>query len=169
MQPTAGYADAWTLLDKEYGSTFKLEKAYVSKLLEWKRIEAKDVDGLKRFGAFLGTVLRALGSNLRTLDSGPHLEGIARKLPPFLLGRWCRIVERTENEADQPVDFKMLVEFVEKEARVADVSNRLFDSDKKVSVPKKVVPAAKSFSILTEPAYAPGSASAPEPPNSGGA
>ena len=158
MQPSAGYADAWSLLDKEYGSTFKLEKAYVSKLLDWKRIEAKDVDGLKRFGAFLGTVLRAMGSNLRTLDSGPHLEGIARKLPPVLLGRWSRIVERTENEVDRPVDFKMLAEFVEKEARVADVSSRLFDGEKKLAAPKKERTTTKSFSILTEPA------SKPEPP-----
>ena len=149
MEPYEGYADAWRSLEKEYGSHYKMEKAYMCKLLEWKRLEAKDTVGLKRFGAFLVSIRRAMGANLRTLDAPHHIESVAKKLPPFLLGRWSRVLMRTEERTGAPATFKDLVEFVESEAKVADINSSLFDSDKKgkTEPAKKAVSSTKTFSI----------------------
>ena len=90
IDPEEGYTTARKLLDKEYGNSYKISVAFMSKLLFWPKIVEGDACGLKQFSFYLTKCLHAMYSisDMTVLNHTPNLQRIIAKLPYGLQDRW---------------------------------------------------------------------------------
>lgn len=127
MSPGTGYQEARRLLEKRYGNHERIVAAYMDKILEWPNLKADDIDGLDQFSVMLISCKNAiLGSSLnaKEIEHPKTMRVILEKLPFSLHERWRRLADTILEDQYRQVTFTDLVEFIEKEARVA--SNPLF-------------------------------------------
>lgn len=120
LPPEQGYQEALRLLDRRYSNEAQTAQGLVDRMLTQVDMKSDDVTSLDSFAILLRGTLNAL-KNL------PHGTGVVdpktmRKIiekMPFMADRWRRAVDFIEYEEQRRTDFTDLVEFVEKEARIA--------------------------------------------------
>ena len=114
------YKEAINLLNQRFSNNTQTAMSLVDKLVTHPRIKADEVEELDTFSVHLRGALNAL----QCIPGGTGVVGpkqlsqIVEKLPSGMMDRWRRVVDRNEQE-QQAVDLKHLVDFVEQEARIA--------------------------------------------------
>ena len=115
------YDEAKNLLDERYGDPFIVANAYRDKLEKWPKITARDGTGLQKFADFLRQCFTAAQSigHLDVLNDDRQNKKLLQKLPDWLVTRWCRIVANHREEKKKFPEFKVFVDFIVKEAKIA--------------------------------------------------
>ena len=115
------YDEAKTLPDKRYGDPFIFANAYRDKLDKWPKITARDGTGLQKFADFLRQCYTAAQSidHLDVLNDDHQNKKLLLKLPDWLVARWGRIVATHREKEKKFPEFKVFVDFVVKEAKIA--------------------------------------------------
>ena len=120
--PDGGYQLAWVLLDKRYGRNTDMMNLYYDTILNYPVIKAGDVDSLDKFSLILANASNAmliLKSVRREIESAKTIRQIVAKLLFSIQERFCRLVDRTEDDGDSVVSFQTLVDFLADEVRIA--------------------------------------------------
>ncbi len=112
---------AWNILEDRFGNPFVVGKSYHDKIQSWHKIATKDTKDLREFVDFLSSVESAIPyvQGLQALNDSVENQRISVKLPEWLSSRWNRAVTKFQDEYKGFPDFKYLVEFLNKEARIA--------------------------------------------------
>ena len=90
MRDEVGYWEAQDLLQKRYGSSYRMASAYVDKLTRGPAIKAEDGDALRRFSIVLTgckNTLKEIGY-LNKLKNRDKLKTIVQRLPYRLRQKW---------------------------------------------------------------------------------
>ena len=127
MPPERGYQEARRLLHKRYGNEENICAAHIEKLMTWPTIKPDNISGLQNFAVALmvcDSVMSNMPPGLRETDHPRTLRKIVEKLPFSLHDRWRRLADAAMENERRRVTFSDLVDFVDKEARVA--ANPLF-------------------------------------------
>ncbi len=108
------YDAAWNLLDKRFGSSFSVAKAFHSKLDQWPRIPYRDGKGLQKFVDFLRQCETAMQTipSMRYLNHEFEHQKILAKLPGDVAKSWAKEATRKE---EMP-SFSEFVKFLVKES-----------------------------------------------------
>lgn len=119
-QSEESYKAAKAELVKEFGNPYAVARAYLKRIESWKSIPVSDVTGLKTFSAFLKSCRGSMPSlkHLQQLDTDLYLQKIVTKLSLPLQNNWRKYVDSLE-QSGKEINFAELVEFVDREARVA--------------------------------------------------
>ena len=122
MTPDDGYAEAWTLLNAEYGDTYKISMAYLKMVMEWNPIPHDDSAALKHFSFFLIKCLHAMRSvsHMVVLNHPPNMQTVVLKLPTYLQHKWRDQVIRLKQQEQQRPQFSDIVSFVRNAAESAN-------------------------------------------------
>ncbi|XP_062248605.1 uncharacterized protein LOC133957162 [Platichthys flesus] len=115
------YDSAWQLLDKRFGDPFIIGKSYRDKLSAWPKISSKEGFELREFADFLESCQAAMPhvKTLEVLNDCNESQKILLKLPDWLASSWNRkAMEYRQANAEYP-PFKVLVNFLSKEADLA--------------------------------------------------
>lgn len=115
------YTEAKALLDQRYGDPFVIGNAFRDKLEKWPKILPRDSKSLLRFSDFLKQCEIAMESigTLNMLNDDRENRKLLTKLPDWIVTRWGRIVVKHKEEQKQFPPFKIFVEFISQEARIA--------------------------------------------------
>lgn len=115
------YAKAWEALNKRYGHSFVVQRAFRAKLSSWPKIGSKESLRLREFSDFLISCKNAMPyvQGLRILDDCEENQKILLKLPDWATTRWNRYVTKMLDEGKEYPGFAEFTEFVAKEARIA--------------------------------------------------
>ena len=127
LEPTEGYKRAREMLDKRYGCQEQIATAYIEKILQWKDISRDNVEALDEFAVTLFSCKNAVSCvpyGIAELNNPKTLRIILTKLPFSMQEKWRKIADEIMTCKKQVVTFDTLVEFIEKEARIA--KNPLF-------------------------------------------
>lgn len=121
MEPSRGYRQAKQQLEWNFGNVMKITTAYVNKALSWAPIKAEDGQALRAYALFLRGCCNTMQDvqHLEELENLANLRMIVSKLPFKLRDRWRSIVCDFQEKQNKRVRFEQLVEFVEKQARIA--------------------------------------------------
>ncbi|KAL7868352.1 hypothetical protein SRHO_G00097360 [Serrasalmus rhombeus] len=121
MKPDAGYHRARQLLKDHFGNDYKIAVAYMNKVLSWTPIKPEDAEALNAFSLFLTACSNIMAevSYMEELNNVANLKAIIAKLPYKLRERWRSVVCGMQEQSDRRVKFKDLVEFINKQARIA--------------------------------------------------
>jgi hypothetical protein len=119
-QSEEGYIAAKQELIKEFGDPYVLARAYLKKIETWKPIAAADASSLKTFSIFLKKCRGSMPSlqHLQQLNTDLYLQKIVLKLPYHVQVSWRKAVAALE-EKGKSITFHELVNFVERESRIA--------------------------------------------------
>ena len=123
LLPTAeSYHLAKQLLEERFGDPFFVTNAFRDKLEKWPKVSNRDSIGLRKFSDFWGQCLIAAKTNarLRILDDDRENRKLVSKLPEHLANRWARLVSSWREEKHSFPTFETFVEFLRKEARIAN-------------------------------------------------
>ncbi|XP_037113011.1 uncharacterized protein LOC119126082 isoform X2 [Syngnathus acus] len=117
----AAYQTALDVLEKRYGSSFMVAKAFRDKLASWPNIGPKESIQLREFSDFLQGCQAAMSQikSLEVLNDCGENQRMLSKLPDWLTARWNRRVTRMEKENETFPSFDQFVEFVTEEADIA--------------------------------------------------
>jgi hypothetical protein len=121
MSAEDGYFQAKKLLEKKYGNKHKIAEAFVKKAMSWPEVKSDDTSQLGRLSLFLiecRNVLTDLNC-INELDHTTSIKAIVLKLPYRLRDRWRVTVDRIMEECGHTVKFSHLVDFIEKQSRIA--------------------------------------------------
>lgn len=122
MSPDRGYQEARRLLHKRYGNEEKISAAHIEKVLAWPNIKPDNIESLQNFAVTLmvcDSVMANMPVGLRETDHPRTPRKIVEKLPFHLHDRWRRMADSAMEKEQRRVTFSDLVEFVDREARVA--------------------------------------------------
>ena len=112
------YSVALELLEKEYGSSFKVACAYMDKLKNWPQIKMNDAAGIRELYRFLLRCLTVHKRGAIDLDSPLTIRTIQQSLPNNLQDKWTARVGRIRKMSKVEASFRNFVEFVEEESLV---------------------------------------------------
>ena len=117
------YDDAKELLEKRYGDPFIIGNAFRERLERWPKIASRDNVGLRKFSDFLRQCLSAMKTmgTLNSLNDDRENRKLLYKLPDWTVTRWSRIVANHKEAKHEFPPFQVFVEFIEKEAMIANV------------------------------------------------
>jgi hypothetical protein len=113
------------ILRDRYGNKVKLAKSFRDKIDKWPTINHGDGKALQDLADFLAQCETAMGTlgQLRVLDDSSEQQKIVSKLPRFVQDRWLVKVDsflyNDDCNSDIYPPFKMFVDFIHKQARVA--------------------------------------------------
>lgn len=121
MGTEAGYAEARSILARQYGDPYKVSMAYVSKIMSWPIIKNDDSTGLQRFSSFLTNCGSAmLGLNeMSVLNHAPNMQAVVLKLPSFLQNKWRSQAAQLRKRVEGLPNFHHLVRFIQDETEAA--------------------------------------------------
>lgn len=144
MKSDAGYHRAKQLLKEHFGNDYKIAIAYMNKVLNWTPIRPEDTESLNAFSLFLTACCNTMDevSYMEELDNVANLKAIVAKLPFKLRERWRSVVCGIQERCDRRVKFKDLVEFINKQAKIA--LHPVF-GDIKDSTPAKTPPIQPNY------------------------
>ena len=131
MSSDVGYREARRLLQKRYGNEENISAAHIEKLLVWPNIKADNIESLQSFAVAMmvcDSVMKNMPVGLRETDHPRTLRKIVEKLPFHLHDRWRRLADAAMEHEQRRVTFSDLVEFVDREARIA--ANPLYGRQK---------------------------------------
>lgn len=124
MHMEDGYSKAKALLKKKFGNRHKVAEAFVKKTISWPDIKAEDTRGLSSFSLFLIECRNTLTDldYSAELDHSANIKATVAKLPYRLRERWRSRVDQIMEVEGHVVKFNHLVNFIEKQARIASNS-----------------------------------------------
>ena len=116
-----GYEEAKMLLKKRYGNPYKIASAYMEKLTKWPELKSEDNSALHKLSIFLLCCKNVMKGNvyLNKFENVDNMQQIVQKLPFGMRCRWRRQVDEIMESKHRVVTFCDLVDFVEKEPRIA--------------------------------------------------
>ncbi|XP_044182749.1 uncharacterized protein LOC114952001 [Acropora millepora] len=117
----SGYQTARKLLQKAYGSSYKIANAYVKKLTSGPAIKAEDGEGLRKLSIALTgckNTLTEIGY-LNKLENPDTLRTIVQRLPFGLRQRWRDVADNITETQNREITIADLSDFVNAEARAA--------------------------------------------------
>ncbi len=122
LEPEQGYSEARRLLQDEYGDSYKISTAYISKVLNWTVIKYDDEVGLKRFSIFLKKIKNAMSaiSDMSVLNHPTNMQTVVKKLPQYLQAKWRDRVTKLKKFQRKVAQFEELVAFVDESAESAN-------------------------------------------------
>ena len=98
------YEKALTLLEKEYGDSFKVECAYLEKLNNWPQVKNNDAKALKELHRFLLQIVTYEKKGVINLNSPLTIRNIQLSLPNNMQDKWTsrvgKIRKCKKTEAD---------------------------------------------------------------------
>ena len=112
------YNNALILLEKEYGSSYKVVCAYMDKLKNWPQIKLNDAKGVKELYRFLLRCLTYQKKGSIDLDSPLTIRTVQQALPTNLQDKWTGRVGKIRKFKEVEASFKDFVEFVEEESSI---------------------------------------------------
>ena len=112
------YDTALRLLEKEYGSPFKIAAAYLEKLKSWPTIKANDALGLRELYRFLLRCSSYQNKGIVDLNSPLTIRNIQLCLPSNVQDKWTSRVGRIRKRKGEEASFTDFVEFVEEESQM---------------------------------------------------
>ena len=121
MSEESGYRTARNLLQKEYGSSYKIASTYVEKLSSGPTIKAEDGEALKRFSIALTgckNTLTEIGY-LSKLENPDTLRAIVQRLPFGLRQKWRDVADNITETQNREITIADLSDFVSAKARAA--------------------------------------------------
>ena len=121
MSEDSGYRTARALLQKSYGSSYKIASAYVEKLSSGPAIKAEDGEALKRFSIALTgckNTLTEIGY-LNKLENPDTLRAIVLRLPFGLRQKWRDVADNITETQNREITIADLSNFVSAKARAA--------------------------------------------------
>ncbi|XP_039869513.1 uncharacterized protein LOC120722563 [Simochromis diagramma] len=121
MTSEAGFRKAKCLLRQHFGNEHKLATAYMSKALAWSSIKAEDTKALHAYSIFLRGCCNAMEdlSYMQELDMPANMLAITKKLPYRQRDKWRTAVCDFHEKCNRQATFKDLVEFLEKQVKIA--------------------------------------------------
>lgn len=152
MSEESGYRTARNLLQKGYGSSYKIASAYVEKLSSGPAIKAEDGEALKRFSIALTgckNTLTEIGY-LNKLENPDTLRAIVQRLPLGLRQKWRDVADNITETQNREITIADLSDFVSAKARVAthavfgDISSQPLQSQGGSGVRRRSPPRTKS-------------------------
>ena len=122
LDPDIAYSEACKLLDREYGDSYKISVAYLSKLNDWPIVKVDDNVGLKKLSIYLNKCCQAMRgiSELNVLNHPPNMVGIVKKLPMYLQNKWREHACKSRQNHQKAVQFQDLVNFI---CSASDIAN----------------------------------------------
>ena len=126
LDSSEGYRRARDMLDKRYGCKEQIATAYIDKILQWKEIGRDNIEALDEYAVTLFSCKNAVSCvpyGIAELNNPKTLRNILSKLPFSLQEKWRKIADDVMCK-NKTVTFDDLVQFIEKEARIA--KNPLF-------------------------------------------
>ena len=131
------YESAKTLLDSQYGNEHIIAQQYLEELARWPSIKSEDSVELNKFAMFLTTCLNMMTrmSALNQLNSWRDIMEVVMKLP-YDLRRSFRSLASKKIEENKVVDFKLLVDYVNRQAKernlpvIGQISDKSLKNDK---------------------------------------
>ena len=112
------YDQALKLLEKEYGSSFKVSCAYMDKLKNWPQIKMNDGTGVRELYRFLLRCSTCQKRGAINLDSPLTIRTIQQILPNNLQDKWTSRVTKIRKSKEVEASFQNFVEFVEEESLI---------------------------------------------------
>ncbi|KAG1935726.1 hypothetical protein F2P79_019030 [Pimephales promelas] len=118
----SAYHAAWRILEERYGNPFLIAKAFRDKLEGWPKISSKCSIELQEFVDFLRSCEAAMTqiTGLNVLNDCNENQKLLAKLPDWLTSRWNRKVIEVEEESHAFPNFQQFVEFLTREAKIAN-------------------------------------------------
>ena len=120
MKEEEGFFEAKRLLERNFGSKYRIAEAYLSKLRQWPNITGNNTTGLHELSLFLiecKNTMSSLGYTAE-LDSTSNIRMLVSKLPYGLRDNWRTIADNIEEERHRMVKFCDLIDFIGKRARI---------------------------------------------------
>lgn len=121
MASTQGYLKAKALLKEHFGNEVKISSAYMDKVLSWKSIRPEDTKALQDYYLFLRACCNAMEDvrYMKELNLVTNMQIILSKLPFKLRDKWRAVACDLQENRNEPVTFKDIVNFVEKQVKIA--------------------------------------------------
>ena len=144
MPPAEGYKRAWNMLERKFGNTEVLCSGYIDKLLNTDGISRDDPDALDSFAVNMmmtHNALSTLSYGQAELDNPKTIRALVEKLPYNLQDGWRRLATDVAISGERQVRFKDLMDFVEREAKIANnplFGKELWASGKAIIKPSRV-------------------------------
>ena len=128
MNPDEGYAEARRLLKSKYGQNYKIATAFVDKVTKGPSVKAEDPKALQNLSVLLISCKNTLNEigHRNNIENPDSLKAVVERLPYDLRRRWRTVADNISEVQDRGIKFDYVVNFIEKEARVA--SHPLFGS-----------------------------------------
>ena len=112
------YDTALGLLEKEYGSPFRIASAYLEKLKAWPQIKANDPGGLRELYRFLIRCASYQRKGIIDLNSPLTIRSIQLALPAGLQDKWTGRAGKIRKKKNAEASFADFLEYVEEESNV---------------------------------------------------
>jgi hypothetical protein len=115
------YYDAKAVLDKRYGSSFRISEAYRKKLDEWPKVPPKDGQALRDLSDFLLQCKSNMEAipELSFLNDKFQKQRLLQLLPDYLISKWNqKVVDYEETHSAFP-PFEYFVNFMDTQAQMA--------------------------------------------------
>jgi len=160
MRPDRAYEEARALLDRHYGDELTIATAYIKKAMEWPQIKPEDRKGLNAFALFLIGCCNTVNDvdYMDEMNNPTNMKCVLSKLPFKLKERWRSYAYDIQERRRKRARFPDLVEFVYRQAKVAndplfgDILDSTADSQKifqKKLSSAKGEPRKSSFAVNT--------------------
>ena len=122
LNTSDAYYEARRILDERFGDSYDIADAYREQLEFWPKISAGDNKGLQKYADFLRQCIIAMNSitELSKLSDPRIMKCFPNALPDSVMDKWCRIAGKHKLENKQHLSFEKYVEFVKKEAYLAN-------------------------------------------------
>uniref|UniRef100_A0AAZ1XPU5 CCHC-type domain-containing protein n=1 Tax=Oreochromis aureus TaxID=47969 RepID=A0AAZ1XPU5_OREAU len=116
-----GYAKAKSLLQENFGNSLRIAAAYIERVSNWPPIKSDDVKALQEYGFLLRQCCNAMGDveSLHELDVSANMQAVIKKLPYKLRDKWRNVACDLQERFQRKVVFSGVVEFVEKQVKIA--------------------------------------------------
>ena len=116
-----GYSQAIKLLNSRYDTGVYAVTSLISQMQNLPILRADDAEALDDLSIFLRGCLNAFETQpygLRSVDPKTMCK-LLEKMPHHMIEKWRRLVDDIEHEERRQANFRDLVEYIEKEARIA--------------------------------------------------
>ncbi|XP_076839331.1 uncharacterized protein LOC143484479 [Brachyhypopomus gauderio] len=140
MTPSKGYHEAKQLLHKHYGDELRIASAYIDKALKWPQVKSDDRTALNAYAMFLIGCCNTMEDIefLEEMDNPTNLRTVISKLPYKMKERWRAEAFELKERRGRRARFADLVNFVDRQAKIA--MDPLFGniSDSRTTAPGKM-------------------------------
>lgn len=121
MPHDQGYAKAKFLLREHFGNSSIIASSYVDKVLTWPTLKSEGVKALQAYSFLLRGCCNAMGEfgSMHELDVTANMQTVVRKLPYKLRDAWRIIACDLQHKFDRRVTFRDIVEFIERQVKIA--------------------------------------------------
>ena len=115
------YTRAKELLDRKFGSPFKIAADYRKQLMAWPKVKASDAASLNQFEIFLLKYQSSMARVGRASDNMPELlQLLQSKLPIYLQDRWNRTAYKVRSKFNREPGIEDFVKLISKETVLLD-------------------------------------------------